>query len=121
MRIFAHEVVRYVATLYDLSVDDLKGPCRARRVARPRQIAMHCVRRLCPHMSYPAIGMLLDRDHTTVMHGERKIGELVELEEDIAIAVDAVMFRFHPPAPGPVLSEFAALCSAYQSAMRQAA
>lgn len=122
MRILAHDVIRFVARLYDLKVQDLAGPCVKLRYARPRQIAMHCIRRLCPHMSYPAIGALLGgRDHTTVLHGERKITDLMQLEDDIAAAVDAVMFRFQRPAPVVSDAEFSALCEAYSQAMRPAA
>src|SRR5690348_15825661 len=55
---------------------ELKGLARSRHIARPRQIAMWLARQLTLH-SLPEIGRALgSRDHTTVLHGIRKIDEL---------------------------------------------
>ncbi|KAK0332698.1 hypothetical protein LTR94_023851 [Friedmanniomyces endolithicus] len=63
---------------FGLTHQDLTGPMRPNRIARPRQIAMYLMRNYCPHLSYPHIGRLLGgRDHTTVLHGVRKIEDLI--------------------------------------------
>lgn len=94
-RVSGRDVAEYVAAMHGRTLDDLASQRRTQAFARPRQIAMHCVRALCPHMSYPAIGTLLGgRDHTTVMHGDRRIADLVQRDPDIASAVASVFERF---------------------------
>ncbi|MNR52727.1 Chromosomal replication initiator protein DnaA [compost metagenome] len=63
---------------------------------------MYSIRQLCPHMSLPHIGRLLGgRDHTTVLHGVRKIEELMPVNDRIAREVDEVMVHFHVDTPCP--------------------
>ncbi len=63
---------------------------------------MYAIRQLCPHMSLPHIGRLLGgRDHTTVLHGVRKIEDLMPTDDCIARVVDEVMVHFHVDAPCP--------------------
>ena len=67
MVITAVEIV--VSDFYGVSVDDLTGPKRVRRISWPRQVAMAILRK-CTNMSLPEIGLHFgDRDHTTV-HSE---------------------------------------------------
>lgn len=94
-RIRAHEVAEYVAAMHGRTLDDLASQRRTVAFARPRQIAMHCIKQLCPHMSYPAIGRILGgRDHSTVMHGERRIADLVQRDPETADAVAKVFDWF---------------------------
>ena len=67
------------------------GPKRVRTFARPRQIAMYLAKQLTSR-SLPEIGRRFGgRDHTTVMHGVRKIEEL--MQKDSQIADDLEMLR----------------------------
>lgn len=65
------EIIRAAARLSGVSVAELLGPCRERRLAYPRQVAMT----LCREMtgaSLPQIGRRFGgRDHTTVLHAIR--------------------------------------------------
>ncbi|NPA06392.1 MAG: chromosomal replication initiator protein DnaA [Chloroflexi bacterium] len=68
-------VLDLVARTYDVTIEELKGKGRSRRVALPRQIAMYLLRTEVG-LSWPQIGQVLGgRDHSTVMHGYRKIEE----------------------------------------------
>ena len=62
-------MVREVAAKHGLTVEELKGPSRKKRVVRPRQEAMYRgVTEL--KMSYPDVARRLGgRDHTTALHG----------------------------------------------------
>lgn len=75
-KITVEEIQRRVAEHYNIRLSDLIGPRRHRAIARPRQVAMW----LCKNMtkrSYPEIGRRFGgRDHTTVLHGVKKIEEL---------------------------------------------
>ena len=60
-----------------MRVSDLHSRQRTRRVVRPRQIAMALAKELTS-MSLPEIGDAFGgRDHTTVLHAQRKVEELV--------------------------------------------
>lgn len=129
-RILARDVAEYVAAEHALPYASLTGHCRRRHYARPRQIAMYAVRRLCPHMSYPAIGRMLGgRDHTTIMHGDRQIAALRKIDAEIDMAVCRVVRHFAPNSsladsqytfPAHRIS-FEAMCASYGQAMRMAA
>lgn len=95
MRIRAKDVAETIAKRHRLTLADITGPCRRRSVARPRQIAMYAIRKLCPHMSLPMIGRVLGhRDHTTVLHGVRKLEELMAVDGDIADEVAFILSFF---------------------------
>ena len=65
------------AEFYKLDVKDFHSPQRARRVARPRQVAMYLSRKLTTR-SLPEIGRRFGgRDHTTVLHACRRIEALI--------------------------------------------
>lgn len=72
MRVTGKAVVEAVARCHGLDYEDLVGMRRSRAYAWPRQEAMYEVYRRCPHLSYPAIGKLFGRDHTTVLYGVRE-------------------------------------------------
>jgi len=77
-------IQRIVAEYYKIKVADLLSKRRSRSVARPRQVAMALSKELTNH-SLPEIGDAFGgRDHTTVLHGCRKIKELRENNADIS-------------------------------------
>ena len=81
-------IQRKVAEYYNIKVSDLMSKRRSRSVARPRQVAMALAKELTTN-SLPEIGKSFGgRDHTTVLHGCRKVKELLEssaeLREDYA-------------------------------------
>jgi chromosomal replication initiator protein len=77
-------IQKTVAQYYKIRVSDLTGKKRTRSLARPRQLAMALAKELTNH-SLPEIGDAFGgRDHTTVIHGCRKIKELKESDTRIA-------------------------------------
>ena len=76
-------IQRTVAEYYKIKISDLLSKRRSRSVARPRQVAMALSKELTNH-SLPEIGDAFGgRDHTTVLHGCRKIAQLRESDADI--------------------------------------
>ncbi len=76
-RIVAATILTEVSEYFRISVDDLCGPSRSRTLVNARQIAMYLCRELT-ELSLPKIGQEFGgRDHTTVMHAERKIRQLI--------------------------------------------
>jgi chromosomal replication initiator protein len=73
--ITASAVIGQTAAYFGLTIDDLCGSSRSRVLVTARQIAMYLCRELTD-MSLPKIGQAFGgRDHTTVMHANRKIRE----------------------------------------------
>ncbi len=73
-------IQKIVAEYYQLRTSELLSAKRSRSIARPRQIAMTLAKELTNH-SLPEIGEAFGgRDHTTVLHANRKIAELRESE-----------------------------------------
>jgi chromosomal replication initiator protein len=75
--ITAATIMGQTASYFGLSIDDLCGTSRSRVLVTARQIAMYLCRELTD-MSLPKIGQQFGgRDHTTVMHADRKIRSLM--------------------------------------------
>ncbi|WP_072793346.1 chromosomal replication initiator protein DnaA [Cognatishimia maritima] len=83
-KISVEEIQRRVAEHYNIRLSDMIGPKRVRTFARPRQVAMFLCKQLTSR-SLPEIGRRFGgRDHTTVMHGVRRIEELRSSDGQIA-------------------------------------
>ena len=77
------EIQRKVAEHYNIRLSDMIGPKRLRNIARPRQVAMYLAKQLTPR-SLPEIGRRFGgRDHTTIMHGVKKIEELMATDSQL--------------------------------------
>ena len=71
--ITAATIMAITAEYFAVSIDDLTGTSRSRALVAARQMAMYLCRELT-ELSLPRIGEKFGgRDHTTVMHAERKI------------------------------------------------
>ena len=89
-RITVDEIQKVTADYYGLKQADLLSSRRTRQVARPRQVAMYLCKQLTTR-SYPDIGRRMgNRDHTTVLHGVRRIDALMAEDEQIARDVEAL-------------------------------
>jgi len=76
-------IQKTVAEYFKLRVADLLSKRRSRSVARPRQIAMALAKDLTSH-SLPEIGDAFGgRDHTTVLHGCRRVAALRETDKRV--------------------------------------
>ena len=75
--ITAAQIMAAAASYFGVTVDELCGSSRSRVLVTARQIAMYLCRELTD-LSLPKIGQAFGgRDHTTVMHADRKIRQLM--------------------------------------------
>jgi chromosomal replication initiator protein len=75
--ITAATIMAQTAGYFGLTIEDLQGTSRSRVLVTARQIAMYLCRELTD-LSLPKIGQHFGgRDHTTVMHAQRKIRTLM--------------------------------------------
>ena len=76
-------IQKTVAEYFKMRVSDLHSKRRNRQITRPRQMAMALAKELTT-MSLPEIGDAFGgRDHTTVLHAQRKVGELLQSDTKI--------------------------------------
>jgi len=79
-----------VARHYAISIDELVGEKRTKRIVVPRQVAMYLCRELTD-ASLPAIGRAFGgRDHTTVLYAVQKISGLLTDGGDVYESVQAL-------------------------------
>ncbi len=89
------DIIHEVGKFYDITLDDITGKSREKRLAHPRQIIMFLLRNELK-MSYPAIGEELGgRDHTTAMHAHTKISRDVDNDPKLKGEIDSIKQRLY--------------------------
>ncbi|MDQ3679384.1 MAG: WhiB family transcriptional regulator [Actinomycetota bacterium] len=79
------------AAAFGLRGDELRATSRARHVVEARQVAMYVLRQ-ATSLSYPAIGRHFGgRDHTTVMHGVRRVQDHLEHSPTLRVQVERLL------------------------------
>jgi chromosomal replication initiator protein len=88
-------LIQTVASYFDVTVADMLGSCREKRLAFPRQIIMFLMREEL-RSSYPTIGNELGgRDHTTAMHAYDKIKRELENNTKLQQDLDQIKQRLY--------------------------
>ena len=84
------DIQRAACDYFNIRLGELKSHRRHRAVSFPRMVAMYvCRQRL--KLSYPELGDRFGgKDHTTVMSAVKKIGGLVDKDEQVRSAVAAI-------------------------------
>lgn len=81
---------------YKVTAADIKGKNRSRDIAYPRQICMYLCEKYTG-LSLASIGKALGgKDHTTVLHGARKIKEDMEKDEKLRSTIDVLTKKLNP-------------------------
>lgn len=82
-----------VAENFGLNVNDLSSGRRTAELANARQIAMY----LCREMTNVSLQNIASafgkKDHTTVLHAQRKIDELINSDDDVRRSVEMIKIR----------------------------
>ena len=76
-------IQKVVSDYYNISITDIKSKKRDKKYVYPRQIAIYLSRELTEY-SYPEIGQEFGgRDHTTAMHADEKIRDLLKTDSSL--------------------------------------
>ncbi len=76
------EILRVVSKHFGVEEAEVKGNSRVENIVMARHVCMYLTKKLLPSMSLAAIAEAFGRsDHTTVMHAEKKIKEMVDRDE----------------------------------------
>lgn len=87
-------ILHTIACHFGISLGELVGQSRKRRVARPRQIAMYLLREDAGY-SFPHISQLVGgRDHSTVMYGCTHVQGLIESDPRIAREIQHIRGKY---------------------------
>lgn len=91
----AKDIIQTVANFYDVTIDNLVGKCREKKLVVPRQIAMYLLREEISS-SFPTIGQELGgRDHTTAMHACGKVKKDYDNDERIRREIEQLRQRLY--------------------------
>lgn len=86
----ADAILKLVALQFNLRTTDIRSEKRTRKLSVPRQICMYLMRRHLL-MSYPEIGKFMGgKDHTTILHGVQRIGDLMKSDPEILKATTTI-------------------------------
>lgn len=87
------EIIKVVAKHYGVSMMDLLSARRTKDVVRVRHIAMYLAKNLTLR-SLPEIGRQMGgRDHTTILHGVRKVTNRLEKQPELAAEIEQIKRR----------------------------
>lgn len=80
-------IQRVICRYFEVKRNDLLSPRRGQRIAYPRQVAFYLAKSMTRN-SLPEIGRRFGgKDHTTVLHGYRKIERLIKTDWTVAYDV----------------------------------
>jgi chromosomal replication initiator protein len=89
-------IIEVVSEHFHITVDQMISKNRSSDIARPRQIAMY----LCKNMSSTSldtVGALLGgRDHSTIIHGVKKITEEYDTNENTRALIETIKKKINP-------------------------
>lgn len=84
-------IIDAVTRRFGVRISDLQGKKRNKSVTLPRQICMHLARRLTKLSLEEIGGYFGGRDHTTVLHAERKIEDALKGDAELRGTIDALV------------------------------
>ena len=83
LSVSAENIIKLVASKFGIKVSEIKSKKRNRNIVIPRQMAMYLIRKLTP-LSLPEIGEVFGgMDHTSVLHGIRKMENLLKSDSEM--------------------------------------
>lgn len=84
-------IIETVAAFFELSTDQLKGPCRRQTTVLARGLALTVIRSLCP-LSLSGLGSLFgNRDHSTVLNALQSTDEKLKSDPGLRVMLTQVM------------------------------
>lgn len=88
-------ILQLVAAELDLLPELIRGVSRQRELVHARWLVMTLAQR-CLGYSLPRIGRLMQRDHTSVLHGIRSLAALARADATLAARIEALAARLSP-------------------------
>jgi len=90
------QIINQVSRHFRIEKDEIKGLSRKAPIAHARHVAVYITREITGD-SWKHIGELFgNRDHTSMMHGYRKIREMMSRDRDLNASVKLLMRDLYP-------------------------
>lgn len=80
------ETLHRVARAYKVTPDDILGPSRKRHITDARWVFIKALRAK-GRLSFPRIGQIVNRDHTTVMHACQNFKDRAAFRQEMHAAL----------------------------------
>lgn len=87
-KISVENILKSVATIYEVRVSDLKGASRTKDVAFPRQVAMYLAKEMINESLMRLSSAFGGKTHSTLLHAWKKIAGQVEKDETLRRQID---------------------------------
>jgi len=88
------DIIRFVAQHYGIRVSDIKGRNNRRSIALPRQVSMYLIRNILD-LSFPEIGRLFSKHHSTAMYAVESVGKMRRSNPDFDATLTSFTDHFH--------------------------
>ncbi len=83
----AEKIISRVAKKYGVTEEEIYGRKRTKHIAGARNISIYIIRRIT-EMSFPAIGKIFDRDHSTIISANDSIDQEVKVNSLFAMEIN---------------------------------
>ena len=83
------KVLKAVSDFYGLKISEIKGKSRIADLVKARQVAMFLARSII-RLSFPSIGRIFHRDHTTALYAFEKVMDSMEQNDSFKGQVDSI-------------------------------
>jgi len=90
-KINSSEVIKTVCSFYNIKQSHLKGPSRAASIAFYRQITMYLLKKELGLTLSEVAEILNRKDHTTALHAQQKISNLILRDQNLKKEVDTIV------------------------------
>ncbi|MDH5720031.1 MAG: chromosomal replication initiator protein DnaA [Spirochaetia bacterium] len=86
------DIIKVIAKNFHINEEDITGSSRVEAVALARHVGMFITKKLVSNMSLISIANAYGRnDHTTVIHAEKKVRDLIDKDESLRIQVNEMI------------------------------
>lgn len=89
-------IIDVVSEHFNVSRDDITSKKRSQEYVLPRQIIMYLSRTMTSASLQTVAALLGKKDHTTIIHGVDKIGEMIKTDEDLRNKIDTIKKKLSP-------------------------
>lgn len=87
-KISVDNILKSVATIYDVRISDLKSDSRSKDIAYPRQVAMYLAKELINDSLMKLSSAFGGKSHSTLLHAWKKIAGELEKDETLRRQID---------------------------------
>ncbi|HED54398.1 MAG TPA: chromosomal replication initiator protein DnaA [Phycisphaerales bacterium] len=91
------QIIEHITDYFGVKLSDLQSRKRTRSIALPRQVGMYLAKQHTRHSLQEIGGYFGGRDHTTVLHAVRTIGDRSTIEPELGRAISTIETKLRMP------------------------